>query len=54
MYFFFPFQSWYEVQIHLGKDGLEGDTAFMTVNDPFFHQDFSHTGAFSFTPTEAP
>lgn len=54
MYFFFPFESWYEVQIHLGKDGLEGDTAFMTVNDPFFNQDFSHTGAFSFTPTEAP
>ncbi|MEC7907346.1 MAG: peptidylprolyl isomerase, partial [Verrucomicrobiota bacterium] len=54
MYFFFPFESWYEVQIHLGKDGLEEDTAFMTVNDPFFNQDFSHTGAFSFTPTETP
>ena len=54
IYFFFPFESWYEVQIHLGKDDLEGDTTFMTVNDPFFNQDFSHTGAFSFTLTETP
>ena len=54
IYFFFPFESWYEVQIHLDKDGLDGETAFMTVNDPFFNQDFSHTGAFSLAPTETP
>ena len=54
IYFFFPFESWYEVQIHLDKDSLGGDTAFMTVNDPFFNQDLTHTGAFSFAPTETP
>ena len=54
MYFFFPFESWYKVQIHLDKGSLEESTAFMTVNDPFFNQNFSHTGAFSLTPTETP
>jgi cyclophilin family peptidyl-prolyl cis-trans isomerase len=54
IYFFFPFESWYEVQVHLDKDSLDAETAFMTVNDPFWNQDFSHTGAFSFAPTETP
>ncbi len=58
IYFFFPFQVSYEVQIYLKKKDLNGTEAFMRLTEPRFLPDgrpnenpsFNHIGAFTFTP----
>ena len=58
IYFFFPFQLSYEVQIYVKKEDLDGQEAFMRLTEPRFlpngapndSPSFNHTGEFTYTP----